>query len=173
MARESLLCQSRVARQSLSNFACKLNSKVWFRRRASAVFLSKFISEFSPARQKHDVISSGGELTDMPETEPNHSVVLFTDNPWEKSAILYTHFEERYFQWAVLTSYTPCRLPDLNIRELKHLLPSSFHRRFQSNAKTIFAVSQHRWNTILQTNAKSRQIRERKTLAAVGGLVVP
>ena len=131
LARESLPCQSRVARQSLSNFACKLNSKVWFRRRASAVFLSKFISEFSPARQKHDVISSGGELTDMPETEPNHSVVLFTDNAWEKSAILYTHFKERKIFSVSSTYITPCRLPDLNIRELKYLLPSSFHRHFQ------------------------------------------
>ena len=137
MARESLLCQSRVARQSLSNFACKLNSKVWFRRRASAVFLPKFISEFSPARQKHDVISSGGELTDMPETEPNHSVVLFTDNAWEKSAILYTHFKERKI-FSVSSTYI---LHSLQATRFKHQratcklfasieLPSSFHLQF-------------------------------------------
>ena len=50
-------CQSRVARTieliELNCFA-ELNSKVWFRRRPSALLLSNLIPEFSFARQKHD-----------------------------------------------------------------------------------------------------------------------
>ena len=51
------------------------NSKVWFRRRASAVLLSNLIPEFSSARQKHDVWTG-------PKWDQNMQFTLAKKNDW-------------------------------------------------------------------------------------------